>query len=44
MAANTICSDFGAQKNKVSHFFPIKIPQWMLKPVGQSLKRNRIFT
>ena len=30
MAAVTICSDFGAQKNKVSHFshcFPISLPQ-----------------
>ena len=26
MAAITICSDFGAQKNKVSHCFPIYLP------------------
>ena len=26
MAAVTICSDFGAQKNKVSHCFPIYLP------------------
>ena len=26
MAAITICSDFGAQKNKVWHFFPIYLP------------------
>ena len=26
MAAVTICSDFGAQKNKVSHCFPIYFP------------------
>ena len=26
MAASTICSDFGAQKNKVSHCFPIYLP------------------
>ena len=26
MAAITICSDFGAQKNKVSHCFPIYFP------------------
>ena len=26
MAAVTICSDFGAQKNKVSHCFPICLP------------------
>ena len=26
MAAVTICSDFGAQKNKVSHCFPIHLP------------------
>ena len=26
MAAITICSDFGAQKNKVSHCFPICLP------------------
>ena len=26
MAAVTICSDFGAQKNKVSHCFPINLP------------------
>ena len=29
MAAITICSDFGAQKNKVSHCFPIYFP-WSL--------------
>ena len=26
MAAITICSDFGAQKNKVCHWFPIYLP------------------
>ena len=26
MAAITICSDFGAQKNKISHCFPIYLP------------------
>ena len=26
MAAVTICSDFGAHKNKVSHCFPIYLP------------------
>ena len=26
MAAVTICSDFGAQKNKVFHSFPIYLP------------------
>ena len=26
MAAVTICSDFGAQKNKISHCFPIYLP------------------
>ena len=26
MAAITICSDFGAQKDKVSHCFPIYLP------------------
>ena len=26
MAAITICNDFGAQKNKVSHYFPIYLP------------------
>ena len=29
MAAVTICSDFGAQKNKVSHCFPIEIDEVM---------------
>ena len=31
MAAITICSDFGAQKNKVSHCFPIYLP-WVMGP------------
>ena len=26
MAAITICSDFGSQKNKVSHCFPVYLP------------------
>ena len=29
MAAVTICSDFGAQKNKVSHCFPINLYEVM---------------
>ena len=31
-----ICSDFGAQKNKVNHCFPIYLPVW------QSLKKLNI--
>ena len=31
MAAITICSDFGAPKNKVSHCLPIYLP-WMMEP------------
>ena len=27
MLATTICSDFGAQKNKISHCFPIYLPR-----------------
>ena len=33
MAAVTICSDFGAQKNKVSHCFPIYLP-WSLSYIN----------
>ena len=31
MAAVTICSDFGAQENKVCHCFPIYLP-WLPNP------------
>ena len=29
MAAITICSDFGVPKNKVTHCFPIDLPEVM---------------
>ena len=31
MAAITICSDFGAQKNKVSHCFPTSKEWWLCR-------------
>ena len=41
MAAVTICSDFGAQKNKVTHCFPIYFPLlWPKKSFNKTRKHS----
>ena len=38
MAAITICSDFGTQKNKVSHFFTVSSPITSWQIDGETIK------